>query len=354
MPHDHDHQGHEAATDESGTANPVLIEIIRGDLIESRHRGSVALVDAHGKVAFSAGDIMGEVFPRSAIKPIQALMLLETGAAKRFGLGLAQIALACASHSGSEIHTDIVGAWLEKIGCTEDDLVCGPSLPWSDYEKEALFAQRGGPSRLQDNFSGKHAALLTVAKHLGYPTLGYNRLDHPVQQRLLGLVEQMTGLDLFDAPKGIDGCGIPVFGIPLANIALAMARLVDPHDQPKERQAACKRIVRAMFDEPYLIGGKDRFDTRILDACRGTALIKTGAEGVYTGCFPELGLGVALKIDDGSRRAAEAAMMQIMRRFEVLSERAKGRLLNILEPPLFSRSGEVVGVIRGAGPLALS
>ena len=159
-----------------------------------------------------------------------------------------------------------------------------------------------------DNCSGKHLALLTVAKHLDYPTFGYHRLDHPVQQRLQGIVEQMTGVDLFLSPKGIDGSGVPVFAIPLEKIALSMARLVEPHDQPEERQSACKRIIRAMFDEPYLIAGKGRFDTRILQACRGDSIVKTGSEGVYTASFPNLGLGVALKIDDGSRRAAEAAI----------------------------------------------
>ena len=334
-------------------SNPILVEVVRGDLIETRHTGAVSVVNAKGKVIFSVGNTKDPVFPRSAIKPIQALMLLETGAAKAFGLGLAQIALACASHSGSETHREILANWLEKIGLSVEDLVCGPSLPWSDYEKKSLFESGHGPSKLLDNCSGKHLALLTVAKHLEYPTFGYHRLDHPVQQRLLGIVEQMTGLDLLPSPKGIDGCGIPVFAIPLENIALSMARLVEPHDQPDERQSACKRIIRAMFDEPYLIGGKGRFDTRILQACRGHAIVKTGAEGVYTASFPNLGLGVALKIDDGSRRAAEAAIMQVLRRFEVLTEKAMGQLLNILEPPLFSRSKEVVGVIRAAAPLRL-
>ncbi len=339
--------------DNPAASNPVLIQIIRGDLVESKHRGSVAVVDATGKVIFSEGNILDPVFPRSAIKPIQALMLIETGAAKRFGLGLAQIALACGSHSGSEIHTEIIGTWLEKIGCSQTDLVCGPSNPWSDYEKETFFKTETKATTLHDNCSGKHVALLTVAKHLGYPTSGYHRLDHPVQQRLMGLIEQMTGLDLHAEPKGIDGCGIPVFGIPLTNIALAMARLGNPDDQPDARKDACKRVVRAMFDEPYLVAGKDRFDTRILEACRGDAIVKTGAEGVYSACFPNLGLGVCLKIDDGSRRAAEVAMMQVLRKLEVLTDKALGKLLNILEPPLFTRSKEVVGVIKGVGSLEI-
>lgn len=349
--HSHGHRDHGEDNTELTSSNPVLVEVQRGDMIESRHRGSIAVVDAHGRVATGIGDILSPVFARSALKPIQALALIETGAAKAFGLGLAQIALSCASHSGSTIHTELVETWLGKIGCTADDLVCGPSLPWSDYEKQQLYDKGGEASHLHDNCSGKHTAFLTIARHLEYPVEGYNRFDHPVQQRLLGLLEQMTGMDLFDAPKGIDGCGIPVIGIPLANIALAMARLGDPHDQPDERQKACPRIRRAMADEPYLIAGKDRFDTRVLQAIGKSAIVKMGAEGVYCGCFPDLGLGVAIKIDDGSVRAAEAAMMNILLKYDLITERAKGMLLNLLEPPVFSRSGEVVGYIRAAQAL---
>ena len=308
----------DALTDAEST-NPVLVEAVRGNMTESRHRGALAVVDAHGRVVLSIGDTDSPVFARSGIKPIQALALVETGAAAGYHLANA---------------------------LTADDLICGPSLPWTTEAQQALYESGGEPTRLHDNCSGKHAGFLTIAKHLGYPTQGYNRMDHPVQQRVIGVIEQMTGMDLFDAPKGMDGCGIPVIGIPLGNIALAMARLGDPHDQPEERQKACARIRRSMAAEPYLVAGKDRFCTRVIDALGEAALVKTGAEGVYCATLTELGLGVAIKIDDGAQRAAEAVMIRLLEKLGVLTENAKGRLLNLLEPPIFSRSKEVVGWIK--------
>ncbi len=336
-------------------SNPVLVEAIRGDMTESRHRGSVAVVDAHGRVALAVGDTESPVFARSGLKPVQALALIETGAANAFHLANAHIALACASHNGSVTHVEIVENWLERLGLTADDLVCGPSLPWTEEARKALYDAGGEPTTLHDNCSGKHTGFLTVAKHLGHPVAGYNRMDHPVQHRVLGILEQMTGLDLFDAPKGLDGCGIPVIGVPLGNLALAMARLGDPHDQPEERQKACARIRRCMAAEPYLVAGKDRFCTRVIDALGQSALVKTGAEGVYCATLTDLGLGVAIKIDDGAGRAAEAVMIRLLDKFGVLTERARGRLLNLLEPAVMSRSGDLVGWIRCTHPdLALS
>ena len=327
-------------------SNPLLVEIVRGDLIESRHRGSIAICDSHGGVELALGDILSPVFPRSGIKPIQALALIETGAAKAFSLGHAQIALACASHNGAKTHVDIVRTWLGKIGLTENDLECGPSLPWTEEARRGLYEIDGQPTTAHDNCSGKHTGFLTVCKHMNFPVQGYTRFEHPIQQRLLGVLEQMAGMDLFEAPKAIDGCGIPTLGVPLGNIALAMARLGDPHDQPDERQAACNRVRSSMAAEPYLIAGKDRFCTRVISALGQSALVKTGAEGVYCATLTDKKLGVAIKIDDGSRRAAEAVMMRILENLNILTERSKGQLLNLLEPSILSRSGKMVGVVR--------
>lgn len=343
--HDHDH-AHEAAP-----VNPVLVDVIRGDMIESRHRGSVAIVDSHGQVELAIGDVLSPVFARSGIKPIQALALVETGAAKAYSLGHAQVALACSSHNGSTTHVDIVRNWLGKIGCSEDDLECGPSLPWTDEAKQELYETGEAATTAHDNCSGKHTGFLTVCKHMDFPVQGYARFEHPLQQRLLGVLEQMTGMELFEAPKGIDGCGIPTIGVPLGNIALAMARLGDPHDQPETRQAACRRIRTAMANEPYLVAGKDRFCTRVIGALGQAALVKTGAEGVYCATLTDKKLGVAIKIDDGSRRAAEAVMIRLLQNLDIITERAKGQLLNLLEPSIQSRAGKMVGLVRIADGL---
>ena len=331
-------------------ANPVLAEVTRGGLVESRHRASLAALDAAGRVVLGAGAFEAPVYGRSALKPIQALALIESGAAAAFGLGDAEIALACASHSGEPRHLETVAAWLGRIGCSVDDLECGPHLPYDEPAAAALLRGGGEATALHNNCSGKHAGFLTLARHAGWPTKGYIRYDHPVQQRVLGVLEAMTGLDLSDAPRGIDGCGIPVVAMPLGNIALAMARLADPRDQPEARQAACARVVRAMAAEPFMVAGSGHFSTRVMAALGGRAILKTGAEGVYSGALPGQGLGFAVKADDGARRGAEAVVGQVLKRLGVLG--ADGDAL--VAQTLRNRAGVPTGEVRAPEPAASS
>ncbi|MPY70543.1 MAG: asparaginase [Alphaproteobacteria bacterium] len=326
--------------------NPILVEVTRGALVESRHRAAVAVTDAHGRVVLSVGNVGRPVYPRSAIKPIQALPLIETGAAETFGVTEAEIALACSSHNGEVAHVDIVTAWLRRLGLSVGDLECGASLPATEAAQRALFASGGRATAAHDNCSGKHAGFLTVAKRLGAPTRGYVGYAHPVQQRVLGVLEQMTELDLGEAPRGTDGCGIPVIGIPLGNLALAMARLAYPHDQPEARQAACVRVRRAMAAHPFLVAGTGRFCTRVIEASGGRVLAKTGAEGVYCAALPEAGLGIALKIDDGTRRAAELLTGAVLGHLGALDAAARTALADALHPAILSRAGLPVGEIR--------
>lgn len=318
-------------------------------MVESRHRAAVAVVDSDGHVALSAGDIDGRVYARSAIKPIQALALIESGAADAFGLGDAEVALACASHSGEPRHVRLVREWLARIGCAVDDLECGGHLPSNAQAAADLLTAGNRPGRVHDNCSGKHTGFLSVARHKGWPTAGYIRFDHPVQQMLLGILEQMTGLDLGDAPRGTDGCGIPQIGIPLGNLALAMARFADPSDQPERRQAACARVRKAMVAEPFLVAGTGRFCTEVMTVTRERALIKTGAEGVYCGALPGLGLGIALKVDDGAGRAASAVMGRLLVRLGILADHEQRALTDVLEPPVMNRAGLEVGRVRISG-----
>ena len=327
---------------ESAPANPILAEVTRGAMVESRHRASLAVVDATGRVVLSAGDVEAAVYGRSALKPLQALPLLETGAAEAFDLSDAEIALACASHSGEARHVDTVAAWLARIGCAPEDLECGVHLPYNEAAMVALLRSGAEPSTLHNNCSGKHTGFLSIARHLGVPTKGYIRYDHPVQQRILGVLESMTGLDLSDAPRGIDGCGIPVIAIPLGNTALAMARLADPHDQPEARQAASARILRAMAADPFMVAGSERYCTRAMQILKGRAVIKTGAEGVYCGAIPGEGLGFAIKADDGATRAAEAVCGALLKRLGVLDEAESIALSETLR----NRAGVEVGRLR--------
>ncbi len=328
-------------------SNPVMAEVTRGSRVESWHRASLAVVDAAGHVVLSAGDYEAPVYGRSAIKPLQALPLIESGAAEAFDLSDAEIALACASHSGEARHVDTVAAWLEKIGCTPADLECGAHLPTNEAAMISLLRGGAEPSAVHNNCSGKHTGFLTFARHAGVAAKGYIRFDHPVQQRVLGVLESMTGLDLSRAARGIDGCGIPVIAIPLGNMALAMARLADPSDQPEARQAACARIVRAMAAEPFLVAGSDRYCTRAMKILKGRAVIKTGAEGVYCGALPGEGLGFALKVDDGAGRAAEAVAGQLLKRLGLISDdEAK-----LLARTLRNRAGTAVGEVRPVSAL---
>lgn len=329
------------------SANPVLVEVTRGDGVESRHRAAFAVVDTDGHVVFSAGDIERPVFPRSAVKPLQALAMVEAGACEAFALGDAEIALACASHSGTPAHVEVVESWLARIGCGDADLECGAHLPADAEAARALLAGGGAARQVHNNCSGKHAGFLTLARHLDCPAKGYIDFAHPVQQRVLGILEQMAGLDDLTAqPRGVDGCGIPTIAVPLGNLALAMARLADPDDQPGRRQAACARIRAAMAARPDLVAGPGRFCTEIISVTGERALVKTGAEGVYGAAFPELGLGAAVKVDDGAGRAASVVMGRLLRALDLLDAEARRRLSDILEPPVVNRAGIAVGTVR--------
>jgi L-asparaginase II len=315
-------------------------------MVESRHEVSVAVVNAQGAVRLQHGEIDLPVYPRSAIKPLQALPLIETGAADRYGLRPAEIALACASHNGEPRHVAAVRAWLDRIGCTVDDLECGSHMPYHEASHEALVRTRERPTAAHNNCSGKHAGFLSTARHLREPTSGYIRPDHPVQRRILRALEEMCGLSLGSAPAGIDGCGIPVIAVPLRNLALAMARLADAHGLPAARAAAAGRILAGMAAEPFMVAGSGRFCTEVIAKSRGRALVKTGAEGVFCVALPAQGLGLALKVRDGAGRAAEVATGHLLQKLGALDDTAVSQLGRLLRPPVLNRASVEVGEIR--------
>lgn len=336
---------------ESPESNPVLAEVTRGPLVESRHRGAVAVVDSAGRTVLALGDVAAPVFSRSAIKPLQALALVESGAADEFGLGAEEIALACASHTAAPRHLAVVSQWLEAIGCGEHDLECGPEPPRSAETAEDLRRAGQRPSPVHNNCSGKHAGFLTVARHLGVPAAGYIAFDHLVQERVTGILSEVFESDLGQAPRGVDGCGIPVLAAPLTAVARGMARLADPVREREPRRGALARIAAAMAAHPDLVAGDGRFATRVIAAASGRALVKGGAEGVYAGALPEAGLGLALKIDDGAGRGAEVAMGALLRRFGIFGPREAAALTDAFEPRVLNWTGAEVGRIRPAPAL---
>lgn len=330
------------------TIAPVLVEVVRGQMVESRHRATVAIIDAEGHVVGAWGDIEQPLYGRSSIKPLLALPLIESGAADAYGLGTAEIALATASHNGEKRHTETVTKWLQNIGLTVDDLECGPHYPYDEATAQAMWAHGETKTRAHNNCSGKHAGFLSTAKHLGEPTQGYIQYEHPVQQRLLGVLEQMSGCELSSVPRGIDGCGIPVIAIPLGNTALAMARLADPSGLPEKRAKAATRIVQAMMADPFMVAGSGRFCTTVMQATGARAAIKVGAEGVYAGALPELGLGICIKVDDGTGRAAEVVMGRVLRHLKVIDEATEMKLHDVLTPPVKNWAGVTTGQVRPA------
>ncbi len=291
-------------------SNPVLVELTRGPLTESLHRGAIAVVDAKGNLRASLGDVEKPIFPRSALKPVQAVPLIESGAAETFGLSDEEVALACASHSGEPMHTTRIEDWQKRIGCSVSDLACGPHRPVHEPTATAMIQRRETPTPLHNNCSGKHTGFMTLSRQLGAAVAGYQLIDHPVQQAVMRTLKEMAGLS-GELPYGVDGCTVPNFAVPLKALARAMARLADADGQAPARAAACGRIVGAMMAHPDLVAGSGRACTMLMRDNPDIA-VKTGAEGVYIAILPQLGLGAALKIDDGATRAAETAVAALL------------------------------------------
>ncbi|MGL4810586.1 MAG: asparaginase, partial [Beijerinckiaceae bacterium] len=326
--------------------DPVLVEVTRGARVESFHTGAVAISDAQGGMRLALGDVARPVFPRSAVKAIQALPLIETGAADKFGLSEADIALACASHSGEPRHANRAAQMLAKAGRAPDCLECGTHWPSNIEFARALAAEGQSPSALHNNCSGKHAGFVCLACGNGDDPAGYIQADHPVQRRVKRALEDMTGASLSASLTGIDGCSIPTYAIPLSAMAQAFARLGTGEGLDSTRAQAAHRIRKAVAANPDMVAGVGRVDTVVMTALRERAFIKTGAEGVYCGAMPELGLGFALKCDDGAGRASEVAMAAILAAFLRLNEAENAVVSGTLSPALVNWNGIEVGRLR--------
>ncbi len=324
------------------TANPVLVEVSRGPVVESRHRGAAVVVDADGAVVASWGDIDRPMVPRSAVKPLQAMAMVECGGAEKFALSDVELALACASHGGQPRHVAAVSNWLSRLGLGAEDLVCGGHAPLHADAAWALAARGEKPSALHDNCSGKHTAMLSAALAMGVPTAGYERPDHPVQRRIVDILGAMSGAEIDPGDTGVDGCGAPTHAMPLVALGRAMARFGAPDKLGAARAAAARRLAAAMTAAPDMVAGDGRFDSLFMTAAP-RIIVKGGAEGVHAAAFPARRLGIAVKIDDGATRAAEALMAALLDRFVGFQGRERRALARWLEPVVRSRTGEPVG-----------
>ncbi|TMJ53822.1 MAG: asparaginase [Alphaproteobacteria bacterium] len=332
--------------------SPVLVEVIRGSLLESEHRGRVAVIDADGNAVLRLGDVARPVFPRSAVKPLQALPLVETGAADRFGFGADELAVASASHAGEPAHVALVEHMLARAGLDAAALVCGAHPPIHAPSAQALARSGREPSALHNNCSGKHAGFLCVACAMEANPAGYADPAHPVQRAVKAAIEGIAGVALEDRSRAIDGCSVPTWALPLEKLAHGFARFgtgrgLDPH-----RAEAAARIRAACAANPYLVAGTGRFCTRVMAHFGGRVLVKGGAEGVLCGALPEAGLGIAVKCDDGTARAAEVVMATLISRLLALDDADRGALAPLVQPGLRNWNGVEVGVLRPSDLLA--
>ncbi|HEX2554139.1 MAG TPA: asparaginase [Microvirga sp.] len=332
--------------------NPVLVEVTRGSRVESRHRGAVQVVDAEGATVLATGDGERPVFPRSAVKALQALPLLESGLADRYGLTDAEIALACASHSGEPEHVAAAAAMLAKAGQVEACLECGAHWPLGEAASRALAAAGGTPGPLHNNCSGKHAGFVCLACGLDEDPKGYVTPGHRVQETVRAALEDLTGASHTPETRGVDGCSIPTYAVPLDALAFGFAKFGAGIGISRGCAQAARRIRQAVARHPFMVAGTGRFDTRLMEVLKERAFVKTGAEAVYCGALPELGYGIALKMDDGGTRAAEAVMAALILRLLPVEGEARLSVERMARPVLRNWNGIEVGAIRPAGPLA--
>ena len=329
-----------------GGPREVAVEVWRGPRIESRHRVHVAVVDRHGRLRQAHGDVDRLVYPRSSIKPFQALPLVESGAADAFGLGEPELALACASHGGEPMHVGRIEHWLRRLDLDGNALACGPQLPSHGPSAEALLRAGGGITRLHNNCSGKHTGMLSVCRHLGWPVAGYQRPDHPLQTKIAAGMAELADLPGLTEP-GIDGCSLPAWVLSLRACALLGARLADPAGLEAGRASALRRLAAAMRKHPELVAGTGRACTILMRAVP-EIVVKAGAEGFFLAAWPAAGLGVALKVEDGAGRAAEVALVAVLDAVGAIPDASRPAIADLAAPAVRDRNGAVVGRIRAA------
>ncbi len=331
--------------------NPVLVEVFRGQVVESRHRGAIAVFDGDGKKVFALGDIERLTFPRSAIKSIQALPLVESGAADALGFETADLAMACSSHSGSEEHAARAALMLKKAGLSESDLECGSHWPFQQPELIKMAKSGREPTPLNNNCSGKHAGFLATCVHCGMETKGYVALGAPIQNMVRDAMEEVTGAVHDIAHCGTDGCSIPTYAIPLAKLAHGFARMGTGTGLGEARAKAAKRLVEACMAEPFYVAGKKRACTELMQMAPGRIFVKTGAEGAFCGAVPELGFGFALKCDDGTTRASETMVSALLARLFHRDEELSAKLDAYANKPMKNWNGIEYGHVSPSEPL---
>jgi L-asparaginase II len=332
-------------------ALPILAEVTRGPIIESRHRGAITIVDPGGNIIAGLGNDGLITSTRSTIKPIQAIPFVTSGAADSFNVNERELAVVCASHEGEKIHTETVADMLARAGLDDSALRCGPQRPYSQEAAKELEASEKSFTQLHNNCSGKHTGMLMTAVVRGLALDDYISIEHPVQREIVSIFARLAGLDK-NLPTAIDGCSAPTFGVPLRSLAVAFARLVNPSELDPKIAGAASRIVEAMIKYPEMVGGtKGRFDTDLLRAAGGKLICKVGAEASYCiGVLPSAkfprGIGIAVKMEDGSYRGLGPTVVEVLSQLAILDDDQVSQLASYHKPVIENRRSLTVGDVR--------
>ena len=327
-------------------ANPILAEAVRGNWVENRHRGAFIIVDADGAVIASGGDVERPIFPRSAVKSMQALAIFDRHAIDRFHHSAEELALACASHHGEDEHVSNVAHFLDRMGLSVADLECGAHMPTNDKAREALRMAGSAPSALHNNCSGKHSGMLSVALAMGVPTRGYVEREHDVQKAVRAAVEYVIGEDLTEDRCGTDGCSIPTWAAPLRAWALGFARMATGKGLDAAHAAGAQRLFDAATSHPHLVAGTGHLDTLVMEAFQGRVMQKGGAEGVQCGAIRDKGWGYALKCDDGNMQASHVMVASLLLKYAEPDANQRAVLEQFVRQPTKNVRGTVVGEMR--------
>lgn len=322
-----------------------MVEVWRGNMVESLHFGAAAVANSRGEILEGWGDIDNVIYPRSALKPIQAISLVESGAFGALHLQSQHLALACASHHGESFHVNLVKEWLSHLGLDQDALLCGPDLPMDAVTAESVLSKGLSRQHAYHNCSGKHCGFLSVCQHLGWSIEDYDHIDHPSQQVYLNALSDVGNFDARSLLFGIDGCTLPAAAMPLRTMAATMARFADPSVIPDGRRASISLIHDAMREYPEYVSGSDSVGLRIGRATRGRVIVKAGAEGFMSAYVPDQGLAVALKIADGSARARDPALIALLESTGMISASERAELVGSAESELLDSRGRQVGCL---------
>ncbi len=324
--------------------NPILVDVLRGESCESCHRGALIALNADGKTVLELGDTDALVFPRSSLKPLQAIPLVESGACDKYAMTEQELALACASHSGEEIHRQVLSQWMQRIGLSPANLECGPALPFDKEAAEQLLRSGGDAAREIHNCSGKHTGMLTMAAFLEQPLAGYSEYGHVTQQGWMTVLSEVSGINIFDMPWDKDGCGLPAIALPLAAFAKSFVPFLTAHKNNTKRSVALSKISNAMRAHPVMVAGSNRCCTGVMTNVNGL-MAKTGAEGVFIAAAIESGIVIALKADDGANRAAEAMLGAALRHLGLIDATQYENMRQWFSPPIINSQQAVVGFV---------